>query len=191
MIPCFHASGSQYAPSPQITRPGAISSNVANVIAIKAGPRVQEFTIPVHSLIRLVTAAKAPRTVKASRASRVSVTQAESYPSHSIFLTSSICFDMEGRSRKQKPIRSIHHPPGGSSAICAARSWQARRSNPHHNSCDGQLVHRPTCSCSHATVRRNNWPGKPCTVEFRFLPFHTAPPQRLPPRSIGEYVAGD
>ena len=36
--------------------------------------------MPVQSLIRFVTAANAPRTEKASRARRVSVTQADLYP---------------------------------------------------------------------------------------------------------------
>ena len=72
MIPWLYASGSQYAPSPISVRPGAISSSVANVIAISAGPRVQVLTMPVPSLMRLVCAAIAPSTVKASRARRVS-----------------------------------------------------------------------------------------------------------------------
>src|SRR6185437_705921 len=96
---------------PQSTRFGASSSSVASVIAIRAGPRVHELTMPVQSLMRLVTAANAPSTEKASRARRVSVTQADSNPNRSIFCASSICLPVEGRSRKQNPTRSIPASP--------------------------------------------------------------------------------
>src|ERR1700716_402380 len=148
-----------------MTRPGAISSSVASVTAIKAGPRVQELTMPVQSLILFVTAAKAPRTENASRASRVSVTHADSKPSRSIFCTSSICFETEGRSRKQKPSRSIciYDP-------CSMRKARELMDPPQQVAAVANITKRRLKSLSHLFSRSYR--------EGRFLPCDTVEQKR-------------
>src|SRR5438034_5280276 len=88
-------------------RLGASSSSVAKVSAMRAGPRVQVFTTPGPSLTRDVMAAIAPNTEIASRARRVSQTQTDSNPSSSARRARRNCSLRSGRSRKQRPIRSM------------------------------------------------------------------------------------
>jgi hypothetical protein len=63
-----------------MTRPGARSSSVENVLASRAGLRVQMSMTPLPTLIRSVVAAKAAIGTTASRTRRLSACQTASNP---------------------------------------------------------------------------------------------------------------
>ena len=89
-MPTLAANGSHHAPSPQIMRPGARSSSVENVLARRAGLRVQQSITPEPILIRLVVAPNAAIGTTASRTNRLSACQTASKPFDSAYCTNSM-----------------------------------------------------------------------------------------------------
>ena len=79
-MPTLLASGSHHAPRPQMMRPGARSSSVENVLASRAGLRVQMSMTPLPTLIVLVLAANAAIGTTASRTRRLSACHTASKP---------------------------------------------------------------------------------------------------------------